>query len=141
MNLWAVSFLVMYFSWKSDHCTSRLGRRTPFVLLSLPFLICAVVLFPLFSEKWVLVGLMVVYYFFNDMSASTYPLLSIDFAKDPTGGKAWYAGRVYAPSVTFDAELHRATMMFAGYRTTSVKDAPTDYRQMGYLPLIQSCAN
>ena len=35
-NLWAVSFLVMYFSWKSDHCTSRLGRRTPFVLLSLP---------------------------------------------------------------------------------------------------------
>ncbi len=24
-NLWAVSFLVMYFSWKSDHCTSRLG--------------------------------------------------------------------------------------------------------------------
>ncbi len=37
-NLWAVSFLVMYFSWKSDHCTSRLGRRTPFVLMSLPFI-------------------------------------------------------------------------------------------------------
>jgi predicted MFS family arabinose efflux permease len=77
-NLWAVSFLVMYFSWKSDHCTSRLGRRTPFVLLSLPFLTAALVLFPLFSEKWLLVGLMLVYYFFNDMSASTYPLLSID---------------------------------------------------------------
>lgn len=77
-NLWAVSFLVMYFSWKSDHCTSRLGRRTPFVLLSLPFLIVALVLFPLFSDKWLLMGLMIVYYFFNDMSASTYPLLSID---------------------------------------------------------------
>ncbi len=77
-NLWAVSFLVMYFSWKSDHCTSRLGRRTPFVLLSLPFLTAAVVLFPLFSDKWLLIGLMVVYYFFNDMTASTYPLLSID---------------------------------------------------------------
>lgn len=77
-NLWAVSFLVMYFSWKSDHCTSRLGRRTPYVLLSLPFLILALVLFPLFSEKWLLIGLMIVYYFFNDMSASTYPLLSID---------------------------------------------------------------
>ncbi|MGB9197500.1 MAG: MFS transporter [Terriglobales bacterium] len=77
-NLWAVSFLVMYFSWKSDHCTSRLGRRTPFVLLSLPFLTLALVLFPLFSGKWVLIGLMVVYYFFNDMNASTYPLLSID---------------------------------------------------------------
>jgi predicted MFS family arabinose efflux permease len=77
-NLWAVSFLVMYFSWKSDHCTSRLGRRTPFVLLSLPFIIIALVLFPLFSQKWLLIGLMVVYYFFNDMKASTYPLLSID---------------------------------------------------------------
>jgi len=77
-NLWAVSFLVMYFSWKSDHCTSRLGRRTPFVLLSLPFLTLALVLFPLFTGKWVLICLMIVYYFFNDMSASTYPLLSID---------------------------------------------------------------
>jgi MFS family permease len=77
-NLWAVSFLVMYFSWKSDHCTSRLGRRTPFVLLSLPFLIFALVVFPLFSEKLVLIALMILYYFFNDMSASTYPLLSID---------------------------------------------------------------
>jgi MFS family permease len=77
-NLWAVSFLVMYFSWKSDHCTSRLGRRTPFVLLSLPFLTISLVLFPLFNEKLVLIGLMILYYFFNDMNASTYPLLSID---------------------------------------------------------------
>lgn len=77
-NLWGVSFLVMYFSWKSDHCTSRLGRRTPFVLLSLPFIAFALICFPLSNEKWLLIGLMVVYYFFNDMKASTYPLLSID---------------------------------------------------------------
>jgi MFS family permease len=77
-NLWAVSFLVMYFSWKSDHCTSRLGRRTPYVLLSLPFITVALILFPNFQSKWLLIGLMVVYYFFNDMKASTYPLLSID---------------------------------------------------------------
>lgn len=78
INLWAVSFLVMYFSWKSDHCTSPLGRRTPFVLLSLPFIALALVLFPLFSSKWLLVGLMLLYFFFNDMKASTYPLLAID---------------------------------------------------------------
>lgn len=77
-NLWGVSFLVMYFSWKSDHCTSRLGRRTPFVLLSLPFIALALICFPLSNQKWLLIGLMVVYYFFNDMKASTYPLLSID---------------------------------------------------------------
>ncbi len=77
-NLWGVSFLVMYFSWKSDHCTSRLGRRTPFVLLALPFIAFALICFPLCNAKWMLVALMVVYYFFNDMRASTYPLLSID---------------------------------------------------------------
>ncbi len=77
-NLWGVSFLVMYFSWKSDHCTSSLGRRTPFVLLSLPFIATALICFPLSDQKWLLIALMVVYYFFNDMKASTYPLLSID---------------------------------------------------------------
>ena len=77
-NLWAVSFLVMYFSWKSDHCTSPLGRRTPYVLMALPFLAVALILFPFFSQKWILIGLMIVYFYFNDMKASTYPLLSID---------------------------------------------------------------
>jgi Na+/melibiose symporter-like transporter len=80
VNLWAVSFLVMYFSWKSDHTTSRLGRRLPYVLVSLPFLTLALVLFPLFSAKWLLVALMLVYFFFNDVKASTYPLLAIDCA-------------------------------------------------------------
>ena len=78
INLWAVSFLVMYVSWKSDHCTSRLGRRTPFTLLSLPFILLALVFFPLFTQKWLLMGLMLVYFFFNDVKASSYPLLGID---------------------------------------------------------------
>lgn len=77
-NLWAVSFLVMYYSWKSDHSTSKLGRRAPFVLASLPFLTISLLLFPLFSTKWILVVLMASYFFFNDVKASTYPLLSID---------------------------------------------------------------
>ena len=29
INLWLVAFLVMYFSWRSDHTVSRWGRRTP----------------------------------------------------------------------------------------------------------------
>ena len=78
LNLWAVSFLVMYFSWKSDHTTSRLGRRTPFTLLALPFIAIALVLFPLSTQKWLLIALMLTYFFFNDMKASTYPLLAID---------------------------------------------------------------
>jgi MFS family permease len=78
INLWGVSFLVMYYSWKSDHCVSRLGRRRPFVLAALPFLTLSIFVFPLFSLKWVLIGLFIVYWFFNDVKASTYPLLSID---------------------------------------------------------------
>ncbi|SEB49841.1 MFS transporter [Terriglobus roseus] len=77
-NLWAVSFLVMYYSWKSDHCTSKLGRRTPFVLGALPFLTLSLLLFPLSDTKWVLIALMGMYFFFNDVKASTYPLLAID---------------------------------------------------------------
>jgi MFS family permease len=77
-NLWGVSFLVMYYSWKSDHCTSRLGRRSPYVLAAVPFVTTTVILFPLFSAKWLLIGLFIVYWFFNDVKASTYPLLAID---------------------------------------------------------------
>lgn len=83
LNLWAVSFLVMYFSWKSDHCLSRLGRRTPFTLMALPFIVITLVLFPLSTQRWLLVGLMLTYFFFNDMKASTYPLLSIDCVSKP----------------------------------------------------------
>ncbi|MFA5865524.1 MAG: MFS transporter [Phycisphaerae bacterium] len=78
VNSWAVSFLVMYFSWKSDHLVSRWGRRIPFLFISAPFIILTVLLFPLFSGKWVLIGLMLVHMFFMDMKASTFPLLSID---------------------------------------------------------------
>jgi hypothetical protein len=64
-----------------------------------------------------------------------HPLLSIDGSKDPTGGQPWYAGRVYAPSVTLSADGKHATMMFSGYKTTKPKDAPDDYRQIGTLSL------
>ena len=38
-NGWAVSFLVMWFSWMSDHTCSRLGRRKPYLFMSAPFII------------------------------------------------------------------------------------------------------
>ncbi len=68
----------MYFSWKGDHCTTKLGRRTPYVLLRLSVVVSAIVLFSIFSEPWILILLMVFYYYFNDIKLSTYPLLSID---------------------------------------------------------------
>jgi len=81
VNGFALSFLVMYFSWKSDHTVTRIGRRKPFLFLSAPFIIASLFLFPLFDEsKWVgvLLGLWIMKIIFMDIKSSTFPLLSID---------------------------------------------------------------
>jgi hypothetical protein len=63
------------------------------------------------------------------------PILSTDATKDPTGGQAWYAGRVYAPTGVVGDDGCTITMMFSGYKTLKPKKAPNDYRQMGRLEL------
>jgi hypothetical protein len=78
INLWVVGYLVMYFSWRSDHTVSKLGRRTPYVLLSLPFIVVSTALFPYFTNTWSLILLYAVKMLFLDMKASTQPLLRID---------------------------------------------------------------
>ena len=80
-NTYALSFLVMYFSWKSDHTVSPIGRRKPYLFIAAPFIIACIALFPLFDEAhllWVLVALYLIKMFFMDIKASTFPLLSID---------------------------------------------------------------
>ena len=78
INGYAVSFLVMYFSWKSDHTVSRWGRRIPFLWISSPGIIISVILFPFFHDKWMLIGLVLMQMFFMDMKNSTISLLPID---------------------------------------------------------------
>lgn len=81
VNGFALAFLVMYFSWKSDHTVSRFGRRKPYLFISAPFIIASIVLFPVFDKAhllWVLILLQIVALFFMDMKSSTFPLLSID---------------------------------------------------------------
>lgn len=77
-NAVLVSILVMYFSWKSDHTVSRLGRRTPYLLVSAPFVIAPIILFPLFPHPVSLVLLYCVHILFMDLKGSTYALLPID---------------------------------------------------------------
>ena len=81
VNAFALSFLVMYFSWKSDHTVSRIGRRKPFLFLSAPFIIGSIALFPVFDDAhllWLLVLLYLIRMIAMDVKASTFPLLSID---------------------------------------------------------------
>jgi MFS family permease len=77
-NSFLISFLVMYFSWKSDHTVSRWGRRIPFLWVSIPPIFLTVLLFPFSDSKWILFSFWVVQIFFMDVLSSTISLLPID---------------------------------------------------------------
>jgi hypothetical protein len=77
-NGFVVAFLVLYFSWRSDHTVSRFGRRLPYMWISAPFIVTAVVLFPFLHHMWSLLILWAVLMLFMDMYASTFPLLMYD---------------------------------------------------------------
>jgi MFS family permease len=81
VNGWALSFLVMWFSWMSDHSVSRMGRRKPYLFLSAPFIIAPILVFPFAAEAgwvWLLIAMQIVSMVAMDMKASTFPLLNID---------------------------------------------------------------
>ena len=81
VNGWAVSFLVMWFSWMSDHTVTRLGRRKPYLFLAAPFIIVPILIFPFAAKAgwvWLLITMQIVSMIAMDMKASTFPLLNID---------------------------------------------------------------
>lgn len=63
------------------------------------------------------------------------PLLSRDTTDASGTPQPWFAGRVYAPSLTFSADGNTATLMFAGYHTPKPKDDLGDYRSIGVVTL------
>jgi len=80
-NFVAISFLVMLFSWISDHTISRFGRRKPYLFIAAPFIIAAVVLFPLVAAAntvWLLLVMQVIYLLFMDLKNSTFALIQVD---------------------------------------------------------------
>lgn len=78
INAFLLSFIVMYFSWRSDHTSTRFGRRKPYIFLAAGPIILSIALFPYCSTVMPLVGLWLLGALFTDIKASTYPLLSID---------------------------------------------------------------
>jgi hypothetical protein len=78
INLWVVAYLVMYFSWRSDHTVSRWGRRTPFTFISMWFIVITTALFPFYTIPVSLILLYAVKFLFNDMQASTWSLIVFD---------------------------------------------------------------
>jgi Na+/melibiose symporter-like transporter len=78
INLWLLSFLVMYFSWKSDHTVTKIGRRKPFLFIAAGPIILSTALFPVFESLVPLVGLMLLQMMFTNLKNSTFPLVNID---------------------------------------------------------------
>jgi len=81
VNNMAVMFLVMLFSWMSDHTISRLGRRKPYFFISAPFIIGTMVAFPFFADLrfvWLLLAMLVLYNLAMDLKMSTFSLIMID---------------------------------------------------------------
>ena len=81
VNGWALSFLVMWFSWMSDHTVTRIGRRKPYLFLAAPFIIVPIMVFPFAAKAgwvWVLIAMQIISMIAMDMKASTFPLLNID---------------------------------------------------------------
>ena len=78
VNMWLVSFLVMYFSWRSDHTVAKMGRRKPYLFIAAGPIILATALFPLIGYAPLLFGLWCSKMLFMDMKQSTFPLLNID---------------------------------------------------------------
>jgi MFS family permease len=143
VNSFALSFLVMYFSWKSDHTVTRIGRRKPYLFLAAPFIIGSMLLFPVFSSaRWVLmlVGLVIVKMIFMDIKASTFPLLSIDCVRRDVlaransvltvaGGVAGFiimqlAGRIIAVAEWFPFVLGAGIMTLTTLNAFWIKEPP-----------------
>ena len=80
VNSWLVAYLVMYFSWSSDHTVSRIGRRKIYLMLAAPFIIVPGIVFPWLAGYGLFTCLIVVAVkmLFSDLKASTFPLLNID---------------------------------------------------------------
>ncbi len=81
VNGWALSFLVMWFSWMSDHTVTRMGRRKPYLFLAAPFIIVPILVFPFAAKTgwvWLLIAMQIISMIAMDMKASTFPLLNID---------------------------------------------------------------
>ena len=80
LNSWLVAYLVMYFSWSSDHMVSTIGRRKIYLIIAAPFIIVPSIIFPWMIEYglFTCIVLMAVQMLFGDLKASTFPLLNID---------------------------------------------------------------
>ena len=55
--------------WRGDHTWTRLGRRKPYLLVALPWILVSLIVMPLTHTLWMFIAAVIVYQFFVDMYA------------------------------------------------------------------------
>jgi MFS family permease len=117
INLWAVSFLVMFFGWMSDHTISRHGRRKPYLFIAAPFIVAVVTLFPFFAfPRYVPLLLMLqgIYLLFMDLKNSTFALVMIDCVPSAVLARAMAVVAIVTGLVSFLANRYAADLLQMG---------------------------
>jgi Na+/melibiose symporter-like transporter len=84
---WLYMIMVLYIAHVSDHWQSRWGRRLPFLLLSLPFIVGGILVFPWLQTPLACVLVFAVFSFFVGVKYDTYPLLSYDLVRQRYWGR------------------------------------------------------
>ncbi|CAN5777204.1 hypothetical protein BH09VER1_BH09VER1_17270 [soil metagenome] len=89
INGWLIAFLMIYLAYRSDNCQIRWGRRLPFLLLAIPPVCLALIIFPHAHTIFACVVVFAVYRFFLNFKEQTYPFLSYDIAPRECWGRIW----------------------------------------------------
>lgn len=93
LRSWLYMALVLYIAHVSDHWQGSWGRRLPFLLISLPFIVGGMLVFPHLQTPLSCIIVFAVFSFFVGVKYDTYPLLSYDLVRQRYWGRvAGFAG-------------------------------------------------
>lgn len=89
INGWVIAFLMIYIAYRSDYCQVRWGRRLPFLLIAMPPVCIALLIFPHTQTILACILAFAVFRFFLNFKEQTYPFLSYDIAPKSFWGRMW----------------------------------------------------
>ncbi len=118
-NFWALSVLVMFFAWLSDHTVSRLGRRKPYLFIAAPVIVAVVATFPFLAiPRYVPLLLMLqgLYLLFLDLKDSTFKLVMIDCVPGRLLARALGVVAIVQGLASFGANRYARDLLALGER-------------------------
>jgi MFS family permease len=113
---WIGMPLGLYFAYLSDRWQWKMGRRLPFIAISLPFILLAMIIFPYATGFWSCLGVFTIFLIFNQVKFAAYPYLMNDISKQKYWGRiggiggvaqwiaVWLGQRVLMPMIDIRGE-------------------------------------